>query len=335
MTTPPPSPWSWTPAEPLLWEQPIALLRLSGPDTLRVLHGQTSQDLQAARPGDWRSTCCLTPTARLRGLAEVLVDAEGAWLGLTAGDGPGLRQALDRVLFPADQVELGPLRPGRRLRVLGGAADPAAVAAAGEASGTWRALEGGGGWWLGANALLLEDTPVPAELAGLSRPTEEEAERWRLRQGEPAWPGEINDAFNPFELGLAARVSLNKGCYVGQETLAKLASGDGVKQQLRRWHITAAPAGSPDPASAAGGLAPGTELQTAEGTRAGQLTSRLALADGAAVGLAMVRRLALESATLWAVVGEERVPLALTRPEGFQDPPGPAGSGLGRRGNAV
>ncbi len=342
MTTPPPSPWSWTPAEPLLWEQPVALLRLSGPDALRVLHGQTSQDLQAARPGDWRSTCCLTPTARLRGLAEVVVDEEGAWLGLTAGDGPGLRQSLDRVLFPADQVELGPLRPGRWLRVLGGAANPAAGLtagplagpSAGEAGGTWRALEGDGGWWLGANLLLLEDTPVPAELAGLSRAREEEAEHWRLRQGEPAWPGEINDAFNPFELGLADRVSLNKGCYVGQETLAKLASSDGVKQQLRRWHTTPTP-GSGVPGSGAAALAPGTELQTAEGNRAGQLTSSLALAEGVTLGLAMVRRLALDSETLWAVVGEERVPLALTRPEGFQDPPGPAGSGLGRRGSAA
>ena len=31
-------------------------------------------------------------------------------------------------------------------------------------------------------------------------------------------------------------VSLGKGCYVGQETLAKLATYDGVKRQLRRWH---------------------------------------------------------------------------------------------------
>jgi folate-binding protein YgfZ len=325
MTTPSPSPWDWHPAEPLLLEEPVSLLHLSGPDALRVLHGQTSQDLQAARPGDWRSTCCLTPTARLRGLAEVLVEEGGVWLGLTAGDGPGLRQALDRVLFPADQVELGPLRPGRWLRVLG--APPAAPT-------TWRALEGGGGWWLGANLLLLEDTPVPAELAGLPRLGEEEAERWRLRQGEPAWPQEIHDAFNPFELGLADRVSLNKGCYVGQETLAKLASTDGVKQQLRRWQLT------PEAALTNGALTngtslrltPETELRTAEGTRAGQLTSCLTLPEGVQVGLAMVRRQALESATLWAAAGDTLVPLALTRPEGFQDPPAPPPSGLGRRG---
>lgn len=311
----PPSPWGLTPSGPRLWESAISLLRVTGPDALRVLHGQTSQDLQTARPGDWRSTCLLTPTARLRGLAEVLVDADGGWLALTAGDGLALRQALDRVLFPADQVELGPLRPGRWCRVVGQPASP---------GGAWQPLAGGGGWWLGGDGLLLEETPLPAELAALPRLSAAEAEFWRLRQGEPAWPQEINDAFNPFELGLADRVSLNKGCYVGQETLAKLASADGVKQQLRRWHAT------PDPALA-GLLEPGIELRTAAGERAGQLTSCLPRADDSRVGLAMVRRQALESATLWAAAGDALLPVEITRPEAFQDPPTPPPSGLGRR----
>jgi folate-binding protein YgfZ len=298
-----------------VWEQPVSLLRLTGPDALRVLHGQTSQDLQAARSGDWRSTCCLTPTARLRGLAEVVVEEGGVWVAITAGDGPAQRQAFDRVLFPADQVELGPLLPGRWWRVVGAPPSPA---------GAWRPLTGGGGWWLGSDLLVAAETPLPAELAALPRLSALEAELWRLRQGEPAWPQEINDAFNPFELGMAARVSLNKGCYVGQETLAKLASGDGVKQQLRRWHAT------PDPSLAAL-LEPGTELRTAEGGRAGQLTSRLVLDGTTCVGLAMVRRQALDGATLWAAAGDALVPLALTRPEAFQDPPAPPPSGLGRR----
>jgi folate-binding Fe-S cluster repair protein YgfZ len=59
-------------------EQPVSLLRLEGPDTLRFLHGQSSQDLVLAPPGAWCSTCCISPTARLRALAEVLVDGGGA-----------------------------------------------------------------------------------------------------------------------------------------------------------------------------------------------------------------------------------------------------------------
>lgn len=315
MTAPSVAPWDWAPSGPHLWEQPVSLLRLSGPDALRVLHGQTSQDLQAARPGDWRSTCCLTPTARLRGLAEVVVEEGGVWLALTAGDGAAQRQAFDRVLFPADQVELGPLLAGRWCRRVG--TPPGSP-------GVWRPLAGGGGWWLGNDLLLMADTALPPELAALPRLEPLEAERWRLRLGEPAWPQEINDAFNPFELGLADRVSLGKGCYVGQETLAKLASADGVKQQLRRWEAT------PDP-SLADALAPGTELRTEDGTRAGLLTSCLPLDRSKWVGLAMVRRQALAHATLWAETGDSPLPVHLSRPEAFRDPPTPPPSGLGRR----
>ena len=46
-------------------------------------------------------------------------------------------------------------------------------------------------------------------------------------------PGtELTDAVNPLEAGLYAAVSLAKGCYMGQETLAKVHNRDAVKQQL-------------------------------------------------------------------------------------------------------
>ena len=311
MTATPALPWSWAPGEGRWLGRSVSLLRFQGPDALRVLHGQTSQALQDARPGEWRSTCCLTPTARLRGLGEVIVEEDCAWLALTAGDGPAVREAFDRVLFPADQVELAPLQPGRWIRMMGPEPIP---------SGFWRPLAGGGGWWLGHHLLLQADAPIPPPFAEATSLSPQEAAFWRLQQGDLAWPEEINDAFNPFELGLANRVSLSKGCYVGQETLAKLASSNGVKQQLRRWHMA-------PQAGGLGALGPGHPLETAQGERAGQITSCLQLADGSWVGLAMVRRQALELPTVLARGEDGAVPLRLSRPEGFQDPPTPQTSG--------
>ena len=43
-------------------------------------------------------------------------------------------------------------------------------------------------------------------------------------QGISPGSAELTGDTNPFELGLADRVSLDKGCYLGQETMAKLAS---------------------------------------------------------------------------------------------------------------
>lgn len=304
------APWDWQPATPCRWEHPVSLIRLEGPDTLRFLHGQSSQDLERARPGDCLATCCLTPTGRVRGLADVLVDAGGAWLVITAGDGAAIHQALDRVLFPADQVSLAPLRAGRLITLEGAEA----------------AAESAEGWWLPGGRLLLPDgAALPAELEAVPALGAIESERWRLSQGRPVAPNEVSDEVNPFELGLADRVSLSKGCYVGQETLAKLATYDGVKQQLRRW-FTAVPA--TERAGGGDGPAMGTTLLTPSGERAGRITSSLRLDGGPEgsslwLGLALVRRQALADPRL---VTGEGITLEVSMPTGVVAPPVGAGS---------
>ncbi len=305
-TSTPADPWDWTPPALSRWSRPVGLLRLDGPDTLRVLHGQTSQALEGARPGQWLGTCCISPTARLRAVAEVLVDADGAWLVIVDGDPGAVRTALDRVLFPADKVRLGPVSAAVLHQPLGSAGPDTTPA------GTWAALADSPGWQLGDALLLPADAPLPPWLAERSPLEPQEAERWRLQRGLPAAPGEINDDTNPFELGLAARVSLTKGCYVGQETLAKLATYDGVKQQLRRWWAKAVPAGAP--------------LQDGAGGRAGVITSSLELPGGAGwIGLALVRKAWLQETGLQAGAAPG-VPLRLSLPEAFQPPPvGPGG----------
>jgi tRNA-modifying protein YgfZ len=336
-TCPPGSPQ----AQPRRCDWPVSLLRLDGPDGLRFLHGQTSQALEQAQAGQWLSTCCITPTARLRALAEVLVDGEGATLVIRAGEGEAVRTALDRVLFPADAVRLGPLAPGLLVETMGLEDDPAAPAA-----GHWAPLaDPEQGWRLGSHLTLLPaGQPLPAALAALAPLSPQEQDHWRLGQGLPVAPNEVNEDTNPFELGLADRVSLNKGCYVGQETLAKLATYDGVKRQLRRWICL-------EPPAEGAGLAPGTTLW-AEGTgqisgagdlagagdpaggtpqRAGVITSSLSLEGGRLwIGLALVRRQALEAGRLRAGEGSGASWLEVSLPERFVAPPVGAGSAASR-----
>ena len=314
-------PWDWQPEGPSRLQRPVGLLLLEGPDSLRFLHGQTSQDLQLARPGQWLATCCISPTARLRGLAEVLVVKGGAWLVISAGDATAVRQGLDRVLFPADNVRLGSLMEGLWIEAITGGTGAGDTSGA-EPAGQWQSLEGGAGWRLGRSVVLPAGAPMPADLADLRPLPVEEAERWRLSQGLPAAPGEINDDTNPFELGLAPRVSLGKGCYVGQETLAKLATYDGVKQQLRRWHT------SPSAVDASALLAPGSTLRGPEAERAGTITSSLELANGQGwIGLALVRRGALDKPLLRAGEGMDGIDLQLSLAPSFVAPPVGTGSG--------
>ena len=288
------------------WSTPISLIRLTGADTRRFLHGQSSKAIEPAPSGACLPTCLISPTGRMRALALVRLDPTGADLLVLAGDGAAVHQALDRVLFPADQVKLSPIESATLVRWIGAAAPEA-----GNANLLAPAVD------LGAGAqqpawLQTGEEALPGWLAALPELDAEAAERQRIRQGFPAAPGELNDTTNPFELGLAPWVSLNKGCYVGQETLAKLATYDGVKQQLRHWRCPAAAGGEP-----------GTSLTTAAGERAGVITSMLVGPDGTE-GLALVRRAALDEDELLAGA-DEPVRLQISVPAGFVAPPVGAG----------
>jgi folate-binding protein YgfZ len=294
---------------PARWSQPISLIRLDGDDTRRFLHGQSSQAIELAPTGACLPTCLISPTGRMRALALVHLDQAGADLLVLAGDGTAVHQALDRVLFPADRVKLGPVQPATLVRWIGtrpeASADEPNLLSPGVDLGAGASQPA----WLQPSGAAL-----PGWLEALPELSAAAAERQRIRQGFPAEPGELNDGTNPFELGLAPWVSLNKGCYVGQETLAKLATYDGVKQQLRGWHCATADT-----------FAPGTTLTTAAGERAGVITSVLAGPDGLE-GLALVRRSALEEAELLASGGNaEGLALAIHIPAGFVAPPVGAG----------
>ncbi len=58
-------------------------------------------------------------------------------------------------------------------------------------------------------------------------------EKIRIEQGLSLYPNEINDDFNPYEVNLIKYVSFTKGCYIGQEVIARLDTYDKVKRILK------------------------------------------------------------------------------------------------------
>ena len=61
---------------------------------------------------------------------------------------------------------------------------------------------------------------------------EEAWNSFRIEQGIPAAPNEINDQYNPHEINLLDRVSFTKGCYIGQEVIARLDTYDKVQKKI-------------------------------------------------------------------------------------------------------
>ena len=107
----------------------------------------------------------------------------------------------------------------------------------------------------------------------------------RIEEGIPEYPGEINDDYNPHEAGLIDEVSFTKGCYIGQEVIARLDTYDKVQRILMGVIFE-------------NGIHPGVpmKISDAEKQDAGSVTSitHSELLDKH-IGLAYVRRKALEN----------------------------------------
>jgi folate-binding protein YgfZ len=63
---------------------------------------------------------------------------------------------------------------------------------------------------------------------------EEAYELYRISDGIPKAPNELNDSFNPHEVNLIDEVDFEKGCYIGQEVIARLDTYDKVQRSLKR-----------------------------------------------------------------------------------------------------
>jgi folate-binding protein YgfZ len=98
------------------------------------------------------------------------------------------------------------------------------------------AASAGEGWDL----LLRAVTAAGGLAAG-----DEAAEAWRVLRGLPASGFELTEEHNPLEAGLRDAVSFTKGCYVGQEVVARLSNYDKVARSLVGFVL---PAGADPPA---------------------------------------------------------------------------------------
>jgi folate-binding protein YgfZ len=118
---------------------------------------------------------------------------------------------------------------------------------------------------LGGDEVL--DEQPPGEEVG-----EDEVERWRIESGIPRWGREIDDRILPAEAGLdETHISFSKGCYPGQEPIARQRYRGKVNRRLRVLEID-------------GEAEPGDELLS-DGKTVGRITSAV---PGLALGYVRV-----------------------------------------------
>jgi folate-binding protein YgfZ len=239
--------------------------RLSGPDRVRYLNGQVTQDVRQADARRALHACVTNAKGRIEGDVFFHAPAGGDCLLIDAP--AGLRESLG-------------VRLGRYL-----IADDAELEDVTEAWQLWHRFGADVGTdGLEANRLACAGRdlwlPAAAPPPVVDPLSDEAAETLRILRGVPSAPQELNGEAFPQEAGLEAEViSFIKGCYVGQEVLSRIKSTGRMPRELAFW---VAEDGVPVPAAM---------LWLPDGTRAGQVTScaRHPL-DGSWQGLAYLRQ---------------------------------------------
>jgi folate-binding protein YgfZ len=232
-------------------------VRVSGPDAEDLLQRLLSQDV-AIDLDDAREALLLTPKARV--IAPLVVLRRGPedfLLSTEPGLGERILQELRRFRF-ASRVELEAEQHEPML--VFAAERPAGVAypVADYGEPAWEVLDG-----------AVEGSELGVE----------ELELLRIRAGTPRFGAEIDERVLPAEAGLTERaVSFTKGCYPGQEPVARLHYRGHANRGLRVLRIDAAEPPAHD-----------AEL-TLDGKPVGRVTSAVRDPDGGVLALAYVRR---------------------------------------------
>jgi folate-binding protein YgfZ len=229
-----------------------------GADARGWLHDLVTADVQGLPEGHTRRSLLLTPTGRIR------ADFHVAWVGgsFLLLQPPGQSQAVDEILAPyvlSSDVELDDLSERCLIvAILGGVA-----------------AEDGDGALVVAPSVLGSGHDVilsPGEPArrlrerlrrrGLVEMTEQDLETWRIRRGDVRMGADFGPDALPAEAGLEVAIDFTKGCFLGQESVAKVRNLGHPPWVLR--HVRSRTPVAPGAPVLAGGVAIGEVTSAAE-----------------------------------------------------------------------
>jgi folate-binding protein YgfZ len=297
------------------------IVRLTGPDRLSWLHSITSQDVQALPPRTSTELLVLSPQGHVEHVAGVVDDGEATWLVTERDHAAPLAAWLERMKFMM------------RVEVADVTADYAAIGEPVAAEGaegeppTWwdgwpRVAAGGTRYGPAEDAHPGSDRPWRLVLVPRARLTDAVAEReaagWRLagtwatealriEAWRPRLAHDVDHRSIPHELDwLRTAVHLHKGCYRGQETVARVHNLGRPPRRLTMLHLDGSQHLVPDA---------GAEVRQGgpEGRVVGTMTSVARHHELGPVALAVLKRSVPEDVELTVVgtVGTDAQELAV------------------------
>jgi len=317
------------------------VLTLTGPDRLGWLDSISSQELKSLQPGVSTETLILDPQGHIEHQANLVDDGERLWLIVDQDDAEPLQAWLTRMRFRM-QVEIADVTD--EFAVLGwvdraGGAAGALVAgegAAGEGAAAapriiwrdpWASVSPGGyqyasgaqhpaaAWaWTEAIVPSAMLTRIAAALAAAGADASpagtSAAEALRVEAWRPRWSAEVDEKSLPHESDwLRSAVHLNKGCYRGQETVAKVHNLGRPPRRMVLLHLDGSQSTLPQPGAAV--LRQGTVDDSGApvaGAEVGHVTSAALHYELGPIALAVIKRNVPVDETLEVEVDDGRLP---------------------------
>ena len=194
------------------WLEEFESFYVEGEDSKRFLNGITTNNMNLDVP--FVQACWLNPKGILRALLEIHIYKDKLLLVNVEGNIGEIKDFFEKMIFPTDNVSLSDNFPIFRLQEL-------------DKYQPWRKFE---------PKIFINKDPKKYCLDNqIELLTSSNLEMWKIWQAIPRLNFEIDGENNPLELGLYDLVDFNKGCYLGQETMARLKRISSLKQEIRVW----------------------------------------------------------------------------------------------------
>ena len=278
-------------------ETGIGCLKASGEDALDLLNRLSTNKVDHLQPGHWAPTVLTSDRGRIVDLLTVVRTGECVYLLTSPEQQLPVIEWLDKYTIMED-LAVEDVSNSTAVIALAGAGADAAVGL--EPDGSDRQP----GMQFPAPAVTVGDSkaiaisrpmgslPCCLLLAGVesagrivssltaSGAMEADDDDWenlRIAYGQPAYGSEMGEPYNPLEVGLIGAIDFTKGCYIGQEVIARLDSYDKVQRYLSVLRFS-------DDSDAAAG----TPLYV-DGRQAGAVTSVYRTPGGELRGLGFIR----------------------------------------------
>lgn len=268
-----------------------AVITITGPDRLTWLDSLTTQSLKGLQPGESAETLLLNPNGRVEHAMRLVDDGETVWLLVDGSQREALAAWFDRMRFMLrveiadrsdDFMTIGSFGTSLEL--------PVAVSrdTALDWHDPWATVTRGGHQYSTADAhpaatwnyresLVAAD----ADLSGFAAAGSLAVDALRIAAWRPGYSSEVDDRTIPHELDwMRSAVHLNKGCYRGQETVAKVHNLGHPPRRLVMLHLDGSEGALPEA---------GAEVKLGEKT-VGSVTASARHFELGPIALAVIKR---------------------------------------------